>query len=314
MASLEHILFWLGETLPASPSGGTPGYDYLWSNGAGYYSTAVQPSLLPGMYSLLITDQQGCTTSIPGIEVPVLEVPGCLDENALNFDLGATNPDGSCVYLECGELSYNGTLAEVVPASAAAFVGEQVYREFALHSGTQIQDPATGSLFSLLAMDIDSVTGLPGGYTFDIPTVSLSNGQLSCITMTGEATESGVFIVTLWTSVSTAIFGLPIEVGTVSVSVTITVEENPFAISGCTYQSASNYNLLATLEDGSCSFPGCTDPVALNYDAYATSDNANCIYLEDVTGNDCIADLDANGFIGSADLIIFLSFYQSSCE
>ena len=303
-----------GGIIAASPAGGTPGYDFVWSNGAGYYSTEVQPNLLPGVYSLLITDQQGCTTFIPGIEVPMVEVPGCLDENALNFDPGATTPDGSCTYIGCDELAYNGTLAEVVPASAAAFVGEQVNREFALHSGTQIEDPATGSLFNLLAMDIDSIAGLPDGYTLDVTSTSLSSGQISCLALAGTAFESGLFVVTVWTSVTADVFGQPFEAGTLPLALTITVEDNPYDILGCTYPAASNFNLLATVEDGSCSFPGCTDPVALNYDAFATSDNGGCIYLDDVTGNDCIADLDGSGYIGSADLIIFLGFYELTCE
>jgi hypothetical protein len=33
-----------------------------------------------------------------------------------------------------------------------------------------------------------------------------------------------------------------------------------------------------------------------------------------VTSNDCIADLDGSGYIGSADLIIFLGFYELICE
>lgn len=44
-------------TATATASGGTPGYSYLWSNGA---STAAISELAPGTYSLTATDNAGC--------------------------------------------------------------------------------------------------------------------------------------------------------------------------------------------------------------------------------------------------------------
>ncbi len=45
-------------TASANPGGGTPGYTYLWSN-AGV--TATITGLLPGSYTVTVTDQNGCT-------------------------------------------------------------------------------------------------------------------------------------------------------------------------------------------------------------------------------------------------------------
>ena len=60
-------------------------------------------------------------------------------------------------------------------------------------------------------------------------------------------------------------------------------------IAGCTYPGATNYQETANCENGTCEFP----PFA----------------------NDlCIFDLDGNGYIGAADLIVFLGVYEMTCS
>ena len=110
---------------------------------------------------------------------------------------------------------------------------------------------------------------------------------------------------------------------------------------GCSDADAINFDPLATEEDGSCQYAGCTDPVADNYSAIASLDDGSCEYLcigiagctypeadnyddaancEDGSctfspsdSEGCILDIDGNGFIGAADLIFFLGFYELNC-
>ena len=112
-------------------------------------------------------------------------------------------------------------------------------------------------------------------------------------------------------------------------------------IPGCTDADATNFDGLATDDDGSCIYSGCTDPTAENYAANATEEDGSCEYLcigtagctypgatnydadancEDGTcefppfANDlCVFDLDGNGFVGAADLIVFLGVYELDC-
>lgn len=52
-------------------------------------------------------------------------------------------------------------------------------------------------------------------------------------------------------------------------------------IAGCTNSEANNYNPEACFDDGSCSEAnlGCTNPEAINYDLNATEDDGSCIIL-----------------------------------
>ena len=52
-------------------------------------------------------------------------------------------------------------------------------------------------------------------------------------------------------------------------------------VSGCTDVSACYYDPLACHDDGSCEYPdGCTDYYACNYDSTASCDDGSCLYLE----------------------------------
>ena len=92
---------------------------------------------------------------------------------------------------------------------------------------------------------------------------------------------------------------------------------------GCTDSSACNYNPAATMDDGSClqldacgvcggddsTCSGCTDPEAENYDPNADVDDGSCSYP-----NDCPEDLNADGQISVADILLLLSDFGCSSD
>ena len=48
--------------------------------------------------------------------------------------------------------------------------------------------------------------------------------------------------------------------------------------SGCTDETAANYNLIAVIDDESCLYVGCIDSIATNYNAEASEDDGSCTY------------------------------------
>ena len=88
-------------------SGGTPPYNTYWSNGSGVgVSSEEDPSGLPsGVYTLTVYDANGCVFEFLGWTVQEVEVPGCTDAEALNFDPSASFNDGSCAYPDCSAVA-----------------------------------------------------------------------------------------------------------------------------------------------------------------------------------------------------------------
>ena len=75
---------------------------------------------------------------------------------------------------------------------------------------------------------------------------------------------------------------------------------------GCTNASACNYDASATINDGSCEFTsclGCTDGTACNYDAGATQDDGSCTYPvpEYDCNGECLVDSDGDGICDAFD-------------
>jgi hypothetical protein len=78
------------------------------------------------------------------------------------------------------------------------------------------------------------------------------------------------------------------------------------------YPAACNYDPSALTDDGSCEFvscAGCTYPDAVNYNAAATIDDGSCLYFDA-----CPYDLNEDGLINTADLLVLLSAFGGVCD
>ncbi len=67
----------------------------------------------------------------------------------------------------------------------------------------------------------------------------------------------------------------------------------------------------ATVQVTACNVPGCMYPNAINYNPTATVDDLSCQFP--CNGSNCPADLDANGFVGVSDLLLFVAEYGTTC-
>lgn len=86
------------------------------------------------------------------------------------------------------------------------------------------------------------------------------------------------------------------------------------ACSGCTNPFTLEFNPFAGSDDGSCAtaiLNGCTYTQAENYNPQANIDDGTCTFT---MANPCPVDLNLDGFVNSADLVMFLSVYGVACN
>ncbi len=90
-------------SIDVTVSGGTPGYDYLWSNGA---TTEDISGLSPGIYTLTVTDAAGCTDMISvaildgtSLALSAISVSSECNEANGSIDLTVTGGSGSYSYI-----------------------------------------------------------------------------------------------------------------------------------------------------------------------------------------------------------------------
>jgi hypothetical protein len=303
-------------------SGGTPPYNTYWSSGSGVgVSSEEDPSGLPaGVYTLTVFDASGCVFEFLGWTVQDVEVPGCTDAEALNFDPSASLNDGSCTYPDCSAVAagWSGDDTEVLPGTVEAMYGVAIERDLVLGAGTTVVEPSTGSVFALLSFTPDTLWGLPQGMMLDWPSESIGGGEFACLSLNGLPVDEGVYEVTIEGALVVSVFGNPLDAGRLAVSFQWAVISNPDPIAGCTYPSAANFLDIASEDDGSCLFPGCIDAEALNYSPHFNADSGGCLYPGDFGGTGdnifCRADFDDSGLVGAADLLIFLGTFEYPCE
>ena len=254
---------------------------------------------------------------------------GCTDPSAVNYDPDAQFDDGSCIdLLGCMDIGQD-FWAEAVPfgvhpGHSQSFLGEQDWYDLSgdvlvtgwvLNVPNLIVDPSSGVEYGVHSFDVQSISGIPAGMTAELSNGLLSGGEQACLTLSGYALEEGEHQLTIIGDMSISIFNAPFPIGTFSAPLTLTVWPNPNAILGCTYPGASNYNVVANQDNGTCLFPGCMDPAALNFHAMFNEDNGDCLYADDVAGPGlCQTDVNGDGLIAIADLLMVLGDFGNPCE
>ncbi|MEO0403723.1 MAG: hypothetical protein AAF193_02520, partial [Bacteroidota bacterium] len=186
-----------------------------------------------------------------------VDVPGCTNPDACNFDPSATVEDDSCIIVEASTLSSSSDLVTCA--------GDGVADDIAVSStGGQGPNAAwviTDDALNILVVDTDQ--GVDA--SFDLEPA----GPGTCL---------------IWrlyfyaNDISGAAVGqnaANLE-GCFALSNSITVEREE---AGCTNPDADNYNADACGDDGSCIVSGCTDDTACNYDADANNDDGSCVIV-----------------------------------
>lgn len=274
-----------------------------------------------------------------------LEIAGCLDDMACNFNPGATEDDGSCDYscygctdsealnwdetatMDDGSCSYFETSCAFIGSEEWADLGAGFFAEvevlthefgvvgdgaLVLSLPEVMEEPATGNAFAVMAWNDLVVSGLPDGFVMSNAPTSMAPGTQVCLTYSGTPVEEGMFDVLVSGELVLSVFGQPYSVGSYSSSVPMLITPNVSGIVGCTYPNATNYLSYATIESGTCSFEGCMDPEANNFQIFALSDDGSCEYGPCTLA--CPSDVDGDGSVGTGDLLSLLASFGLVCE
>ena len=233
-----------------------------------------------------------------------LEIPGCTNDDADNYDASATDDDGSCEFLGCTDEAACNYDATANTNDGSCDFPVQYY-------------DCNGDCMSDIDNDgICDELEIPGCTDDDAPNYN------------ADATDDD----------GTCEYPGCTNPNAENYDPSANVDDGSCIAGGCLYPNASNYDAGASFEDGSCTFSGCTDEMASNYCPLALVDDESCVF--DVMGctyeeapnynadatmddgscempsgeSDCPFDTDGNGMVGSADLLEFLAAYSYPCQ
>lgn len=306
----------------------------------------------PNFDPLAVIDDGSCG-NIPGCTNPAADnfdpaatvddgscvFSGCTDNTALNFDPLATIDDGSCYFtlpnLVINEIHYNPCalqgedfdfeFIEIYNADAVTVDLEG----FTFTAGFDFTFPAGASIApgEYIVIAVTAATYAGNGYqVFEIQTGNLSNGG-----ETIQLEDGFSNIIDTVTYADVAPWPLSADGGCTTLELidpaldnadgsnwqgSLVLDGTPGAensqlIEGCTDPTACNFDPAANEDNGTCDFAscvGCTYPSANNYDPAATQDDGTCDFVDN-----CPADLDGDGTIGAADLLVFLGSFGTTC-
>ena len=101
----------------------------------------------------------------------------------------------------------------LVPGDTSDFgLGEFMSHDLILNINKFFQEPLTGLPSAILAVDINDISGLPEGLTADYPTEQLLPMTQTCIPISGEAAEIGLYEANLNCDVTVFLGGTPFTV------------------------------------------------------------------------------------------------------
>jgi hypothetical protein len=245
----------------------------------------------------------------------VVAVPGCMDENADNYNAEATEDDGSCNYLGCTDAAATNYDADATEDDGSCLYPQEgdcvLPGEWSGNTGANmtIMLPS-GFIDELAAVDDEA-------YVVAFSTISdmlvgsakvgseyLAGGQAS-LTLWGDDTVTpeqdgaeadapiyfqlvdGTLLYDLEFSGIMQNFAPVSQItyvtqGIASVSNVVKTINCAPAVSGCTDPTAFNYNPAATDDDGSCVAVvlGCMDETYVEYNPLANTDNGTCLTLK----------------------------------
>ena len=199
-------------SIDISVTGGTPGYTYLWSNDA---TTQDISGLAAGIYSVTITDANGCTDTLENIEISERDV---LDADLASEDVSCVNNGGSITISNpsggSGEYEYSidgGTswqMSGIYNSLSGGFYNVQIRDKnnsdclIVLSDNLEIVDPGFPD-GGLVVKDVTCFGGSDGSIT-----VTVSGGVAPYKVNGNEVDETNIYILS---GLTAGLYGVTIE-------------------------------------------------------------------------------------------------------
>ncbi|MDB0027547.1 SprB repeat-containing protein [Flavobacteriales bacterium] len=268
-------------------------WNVVWGPSINIPSMPYSNSLCRGIYTMTITDINGCIL-IDTIEVGNV-VLGCTDSTAQNYNAAANIDDGSC----CS--------APVVDLTIGQWHFEYGWSCPAYDTLYYINYASNGTWSNSYSGEWELCGDQYTHTYYNDPTVytgSYNNGVITGTMNDGISTTFGCFLIYL--DSSTVVLGC-MDTLACNYDSTAQVSDGSCLIDyGCMDPLSTNYDPLATCDDGSCIVIvyGCTDPLALNYYAGANTNDGSCTYST-TCSNSSITGLFISGIIDDEVLANF---------
>ena len=261
-------------------------------------------------------DCDGCINDTDGDGVcDELEVLGCTDNAACNFNINATEDDGSCQSLDaCGVCGGDNSSCSGCTNPAADNYDPTALFDDGSCVISGCTNPAADNYDPAANNDDGSciISGCtnPAADNYD---PAANNDDGSCIISGCTNPDADNYDPAANNDDGSCIISGCTNPNAENYDPAANNDDGSCVATGCTYPGADNYDAVNTAEDGSCIFSGCTDATAENYIPYANNDDGSCVF-EPCSGGACPFDSNGDGEIGSADLLDFLVAFGQSCS
>jgi hypothetical protein len=269
-------------------------------------------------------------------KIPLSEIEGCRDLNAVNYDNGVLVDDGSCyfgvdedgdgmldsegdcddtdasIYLGAPEIPNDG-VDQNCDGSDFIFIPDCNNSEALNFNPAATVDD--GSCLFLIVLRVDMFTH--GGAAFLTTELGVTPGEhvsFSVYKFEIQASE-GEFVYQYMDDNSVPEFSERSIFINNPMSIDVVCFNSLESCPGCTNPEFTEFNPYAVSDGLTCqtaAFMGCTYHEALNFDSTANLDDGTCVFAE-VCNDNCPGDFNLDGTIGTEDLLIFLMEWGTIC-
>ncbi|MFM7618991.1 MAG: T9SS type A sorting domain-containing protein [Bacteroidota bacterium] len=209
-----------------------------------------------------------------------VDVFGCTDPLACNYNASANISDGSCYYASTNDACSGAISLSIGSNATVDNTCSTSNGSTPINWSDGVQNDVWFSFVAPLSGGVTiSTSGISGG--------TLNDSQIAVWSACGSGfiagdDDSGVGEhASLTLNCSQLIAGNTYYIqvdGFAGAQGTCQISLAAASVLGCTNSSAANYSACATTDDGSCTNQGCTNPSACNYNANATVDNGTCCF------------------------------------